>query len=95
MEPYRKGVDVDCMKLKYLFIEFGFTVLAYKDLTKDVSFFFILYEKIIKYICIAIGKLEIFFYNEVKGRVERVDQMYFLCTVGRREISIIVLILLA
>ncbi|CAK1552699.1 unnamed protein product [Leptosia nina] len=34
-ETYRKGVDVDCQKLKYLFSEMGFRVISYKDLTRD------------------------------------------------------------
>lgn len=32
---YRSGADVDCDKLKYLFSEFGFTVLSYKNLTLE------------------------------------------------------------
>ncbi|CAK1582377.1 unnamed protein product [Parnassius mnemosyne] len=34
IEKYRKGVDIDCKKLKYLFHEIGFSVIAYQDLTK-------------------------------------------------------------
>ncbi|CAH2074766.1 unnamed protein product, partial [Iphiclides podalirius] len=34
MERYRKGVDIDCKKLKYLFDEMGFSVIAYQNLTK-------------------------------------------------------------
>ncbi|KAJ0180219.1 hypothetical protein K1T71_003623 [Dendrolimus kikuchii] len=32
---YRSGADVDCDKLKYLFSEFGFNVLSYKNLTLE------------------------------------------------------------
>ncbi|CAH3879511.1 caspase Dronc isoform X3 [Pieris brassicae] len=35
IETYRKGVDVDCQKLKYLFSEMGFRVISYKNLTRD------------------------------------------------------------
>ncbi|XP_068629599.1 caspase Dronc [Battus philenor] len=35
IEKYRKGVDIDCKKLKYLFDEIGFTVIAYQNLTKE------------------------------------------------------------
>ncbi|XP_038215445.1 caspase Dronc isoform X2 [Zerene cesonia] len=35
IEEYRKGVDVDCQKLKYLFPEMGFKVLSYNNLTLD------------------------------------------------------------
>ncbi|XP_050665338.1 uncharacterized protein LOC126965661 isoform X2 [Leptidea sinapis] len=35
IETYRRGVDVDCQKLKYLFGELGFRVLSYQDLTRE------------------------------------------------------------
>ncbi|KPJ12221.1 Caspase Nc [Papilio machaon] len=35
IEKYRKGVDIDCKKLKYLFDEIGFSVIAYQNLTKQ------------------------------------------------------------
>ncbi|CAF4843095.1 unnamed protein product [Pieris macdunnoughi] len=35
IETYRKGVDVDCQKLKYLFSEMGFRVISYENLTRD------------------------------------------------------------
>ncbi|XP_013182333.1 PREDICTED: caspase Nc [Papilio xuthus] len=35
IERYRKGVDIDCKKLKYLFDEIGFSVIAYQNLTKQ------------------------------------------------------------
>ncbi|KAL4704510.1 hypothetical protein ACJJTC_007629 [Scirpophaga incertulas] len=35
IEEYRQGVDVDCVKLKYLFTELGFRVLKYLNLTEE------------------------------------------------------------
>lgn len=35
LETYRNGVDVDCNNLKHLFLEIGFDVLSYRDLTLE------------------------------------------------------------
>lgn len=37
MEEHRRGAEVDCKNLKYLFDEMGFRNLFYNNLTKDVS----------------------------------------------------------
>lgn len=37
IDQIRTGVDVDCATLKHLFLEIGFEVISYPDLTKEVS----------------------------------------------------------